>query len=169
VAGRTGEGKTTFITQAGAAFVKRDAFLEPGWIGKGGRLLVVDLEQGERSVRRQLCQAGLSERDDVDLLLIPEGIDLNDQRQVEELEQMLEKGRYDLVSFEPYYKAYRGDSNDDQAILDIMRGSTGCDRDSVSGPSWVHTSERHFRAQQLAISPSTTFSDREFLCEARRW
>ncbi|MGH3114571.1 MAG: AAA family ATPase, partial [Gaiellaceae bacterium] len=52
IGGHTGEGKSTYTTALVAAIVKGEPFLE--WQGAGGRALVLDLEQGLRSVENFL-------------------------------------------------------------------------------------------------------------------
>jgi hypothetical protein len=120
IGGHTGEGKTTFTAAVIEAIVKRHQFL--GWRGAGARALVLDLEQGLRTVKRVLREAGLADSDAVDYALIPDGLELDtnghDQIAVEEL---LGAGDYDVVVLDPHYKAHRGDANDERAVVDFMR------------------------------------------------
>jgi hypothetical protein len=57
IGGRTGEGKTTAALAILDAVVNAKPSLE--WCGVGGRGLVLDLEQGARTVKRRLREAGL--------------------------------------------------------------------------------------------------------------
>ena len=64
VGGDTSAGKTTFTLALLAAILKGEEFL--GFQGSGGaRALVVDLEQGLRSVKRRLREAGLDESEGI--------------------------------------------------------------------------------------------------------
>lgn len=119
----TGDGKTTFCLHMISAAVRGTDFL--GWQGHGGlRALVLDLEQGESSLKRALREAGLGDRDreDVDIIRVPDGLALDrNAEHVAELERVLERGGYDIVFIDPTYKAHSGDSNDEQHIVSLMR------------------------------------------------
>jgi AAA domain len=120
VGGQTGDGKSTLVARMLAAFVKGEEFL--GWQGVGGKALVLDLEQGLRSVQRGLREAGLADCDDLDYARIPEGLSL-DKNDVQKaaIERLLAANKYDVVSLDPYYKAHTGDSNDERQVDDLMR------------------------------------------------
>jgi len=123
--GDTGEGKTTLVMQAIRAAVEGGELL--GWRGTGDiRALVVDLEQGRRTVKRVLLEAGLKDSEAVDYVLVPDGLtlDSNDQHAAE-LERVIAAGGYAIVALDPYYKAHRGDSNDERAVVDLMRRLDG--------------------------------------------
>ena len=63
----TGEGKTTLALQALRAVVLGGEML--GYEGAGGgRALVVDLEQGLRTIKRRLREAGLARCDQLDYI-----------------------------------------------------------------------------------------------------
>jgi hypothetical protein len=120
----TGHGKSTLIGWAVACFVNRCEFLE--WTGVGGRVLVLDLEQGARSAKRVLREVGLDKSDDVDYVLIPDGLELDrNEEHVDAVEQLLRDARkfraYDLVVLDAYYKAARIEPNDERQTVDLMR------------------------------------------------
>lgn len=120
VAAGTGEGKTTFSLCLIEAIVNAGQFL--GWQGAGGRALVIDLEQGLRTVKRRLRETGLAESDRVDYVRVPDGLALDrDHAQQDGLAEILRSGGYSVVLLDPLYKAHRGDSLDERAIVDLMR------------------------------------------------
>lgn len=119
VGGQTGQGKTTFAYALIAAYVNETDFL--GWSGAGGRALVVDLEQGERTIKKRLREAKLHDSDDVDMSLIPQGIALNSEASHRHaLEQTIQEGGYGIVLLDPHYKAHDGDANDEGQVKVLM-------------------------------------------------
>ena len=120
----TGEGKTSMALQIVRALTMQGEFLD--WQGSGGRVLVLDAEQGLRTVKRRLREVGLHESDDVDYVRVPDGLALDsDTRHVAEAEQTLERGNYTLVVADPLYKLHTGDSNDEREAVDLMRRFDG--------------------------------------------
>jgi hypothetical protein len=120
IGGRTGEGKTSFALGAVRAIVNGTEFLS--WTGAGGRALVIDLEQGLRTVKLRLREAGLQDSDRVDYVRIPDGLALDRNTQhVEAVERLIVAGSYDVVLLDPFYKAHQGDSNAEREIVDLMR------------------------------------------------
>jgi len=122
VVGDTGEGKTTVALQIVRSILDGVDFL--GWEGAGtGRALIIDLEQGRRSVKRSLRDAQLDQHADVDLVLVPDGLSLDrDSVHYEELDRVIAEGGYTLVVLDPYYKAHRADEpNAERPIVDLMR------------------------------------------------
>jgi len=116
----TGEGKTSMALQIVCALVTGGEFLD--WQGSGGRVLVLDAEQGLRTVKRRLREVGLHECDDIDYERVPDGLALDsDERHVAEVEQALERGNYTLVVADPLYRLHTGDSNDEREAVDLMR------------------------------------------------
>ncbi len=116
----TGHGKTTFGLAAVRAITTRSTLLD--WQGTGGRGLVIDTEQGLRTIQRRLREAGLNHSEDVDYLRAPDGLSLDgDREQVEQLEEVIAAGGYAIVLADPLYKLHRGDSNDERAAVDLMR------------------------------------------------
>ena len=122
IVGDTGEGKTTIALQMAKATLTGADFLGYQGIG-GGRALVADLEQGVRSVNRALRDAGLSNRQDVDLALIPDGLALDRSTEhLLELDRIITLGGYTIVILDPYYKAHQAeDPNAERPIIDLMR------------------------------------------------
>jgi hypothetical protein len=117
--GYTGEGKTTLGLQMVAAMAEAGDFL--GCQGRGGRGLVIDAEQGLRTIRRRVSEAGLSESDVVDVLRVPDGLALDsDEEEAAALEAILEAGRYDAVLADPLYKLHRGESNEERHAVALM-------------------------------------------------
>jgi hypothetical protein len=120
----TGEGKTSMALQIVRALTTGEDFLE--WKGAGGRVLVLDAEQGLRTVKRRLREIGLDESDAVDYVRVPDGLALDsDKRHVTEVEHALERGGYALVVADPLYKLHTGDSNDEREAVDLMRRFDG--------------------------------------------
>jgi hypothetical protein len=121
IGAHTGEGKTTVSFQMIEAVTTRRNFLD--WRGSGGRALIIDAEQGLRTIKRRLREAGLEESVQVDYLRVPDGLALDQDggSDVVQLEAILEAGQYDLVLFDPLYKFHRGDSNEERHAVDLMR------------------------------------------------
>ena len=120
IGGSTGEGKTTLAWWFLKAIVEGLPLL--GFTGAGNaRALVIDLEQGLRTVKLRLRELGLDDSASVDYLLIPEGLSLDqNDAEVAAIENVL-AGGYDVVLLDPHYKAHRGDGNDERATVDLMR------------------------------------------------
>jgi hypothetical protein len=118
--GHTGEGKTTFSHQILRAFTAAEHFLE--WTGAGGRALVLDVEQGLRTVKRKLAEAKLDQSTAVDYVRVPDGLTLDkDPTEVSEIERILVEGSYDVVLAGPLYKLHGGDSNAEREAVDLMK------------------------------------------------
>jgi hypothetical protein len=101
------------------AIVRGENFL--GFQGAGGcRALVIDLEQGIRTVKRRLREAGLDDSDAVDYVRVPDGLSLGDKPEAEAVKALLGRG-YDVVLLDPWYKAHLGDSNAERETTDLMR------------------------------------------------
>jgi hypothetical protein len=119
IGGDTGAGKSTFALAVLAAIIGGCEFL--GFSGAGGcRALVLDLEQGIRSVKRRLREAGLEESETVDYVRVPDGLSLGDATEQEAVKALLARG-YDVVLLDPWYKAHLGDSNAERETTDLMR------------------------------------------------
>src|ERR1035437_5194127 len=115
-----GEAKTTITFQTPRAVTEQREFL--GWSGAGGRVLVIDAEQGLRTIKRRLREAGLDKSDRIDYVRVPDGLSLNsDAAQVAEVERLLAAGEYAVVIADPLYKLHTGDSNDERGAVDLMR------------------------------------------------
>jgi AAA domain-containing protein len=122
IGAHTGEGKTTFALQMVRAVVDGNEFLD--WRGPGGQKgLVVDAEQGLRTIKRRLREAGLDESDAVDYLHVPEGLALDsDEEDIAAVERILAAGGYAVVALDPAYKLARHtDSNVERAVVELMR------------------------------------------------
>lgn len=120
VGGHSGEGKTTAVKAIVAAVAHGSDFLD--WKGTQGRVLFVDLEQGLKTVKRRLREAGLHEAENVDYIRVPDGLSLDRyEGRTLELEAILAAGDYSLVVLDPLYKAHTGDSNDERQAVDLMR------------------------------------------------
>lgn len=118
--GGTGEGKTTLSMAMVRAVVAGETLLD--WTGSGGRALVLDAEQGLKTVKRRLREGGLDQSDDVDYVRVPDGLSLDsDPGHIAEVERVLRDGDYSVVLADPLYKLSRGDSNDERAAVDLMR------------------------------------------------
>ena len=125
VGGHTGEGKTTLALAIVRAIVTGGELL--GFTGSGsGRALVLDAEQGVKSLKRRLREAGLDSRDDVDVIRVPDGLELDsDPRHIAEVERVLAAGLYSIVLVDPLYKLHSGDSNAEREAVDLMRRFDG--------------------------------------------
>jgi hypothetical protein len=121
VGAHTGQGKTTFALACTRAVALGEEFLD--WQGIGGvRALVVDAEQGLRSIKRRLREAGLADCDAVDYVRVPDGLSLDTHPQhIAEVERILADGDYVLVVADPLYKLHSGDSNAEREAVDLMR------------------------------------------------
>ncbi|HXW59246.1 MAG TPA: AAA family ATPase [Solirubrobacteraceae bacterium] len=116
----TGAGKTSIAFAMLAAITRGGQLL--GFAGAGGRALVIDAEQGIKTIKRRLREAGLETSDDIDFIRVPDGLALDsDVQQVGAIEERLAAGGYDVVLADPLYKLHRGDSNDERAAVDLMR------------------------------------------------
>jgi AAA domain len=72
--------------------------------------------------KRVLREANLAERDDLIYLSVPDGLALDsDERERDELEQIVTESRPSVLALDPYYKARRGDANEERAVVDLMR------------------------------------------------
>jgi hypothetical protein len=122
VGGHTGEGKTTFCLQLVRAALRGQEFLDRQGATGGCRALVLDLEQGLRSVKRRLRELALDDCDELDYIRVPEGLALDRSREhVGAFEEVLAAGKYDAVLLDPLYKAHGGDSNAEREAVDLMR------------------------------------------------
>jgi len=123
VGGHTGHGKTTFCMHMTAAAIKGQDFIDSHFHGKGGlRALVIDVEQGTKSVKRVLREVGLDDDPRVEYLRVPDGLALDsDKDAILTMERIFYKGRYDIVLADPLYKLHRGDPNDSRAATELMR------------------------------------------------
>jgi hypothetical protein len=121
IVGHTGHGKTTLTYQMLHAITTSAKFLD--WQGVGGKGLVVDLEQGQRSVQRGIREARLDRSDNVDYVLVPDGLALDrDLEHQRALDNLMAAGGYTVVILDPYYKAHRAeDPNAEGPIVALMR------------------------------------------------
>jgi hypothetical protein len=121
--GDSGHGKTTLALQMVAGIVRGDDVL--GHRGAGSaRALLVDLEQGVRSVKRGLRESGLADRDDVYCVLCPEGLalDSEDLEHLAELDRVIAETMPAVVVLDPFYKAHQADDpNAERPVVDLMR------------------------------------------------
>jgi hypothetical protein len=124
IGAHTGEGKTTLTIAIARAVTAREQLLE--WHGSGGRALVLDAEQGLKTIKRRLREAGLADSTDVDYIRVPDGLSLDSNEQdIAEVEQILAAGGYALVAADPLYKLHTGDSNAEREAVDLMRRFDG--------------------------------------------
>lgn len=125
IGAHTGDGKTTIALRMIKAVLEHGPFLD--WHGQGdGRVLVLDLEQGLRSIKRRLREAGLDQSDRIDYARIPDGLILDkSDRQRAAVEELLATGGYAVVVIDPLYKAHAGESNDDRQMLALLRHLDG--------------------------------------------
>jgi len=117
----TGHGKTTLTAQlCSATLTGWEVF---GYFGaKVGPVLFIDLEQGIRSIKRLLREFDLHDRDDVLYVTVPDGLALDsDEEHRVEIERVVDMHRPVIVALDPFYKAHRGDSNEERGVVDLMR------------------------------------------------
>lgn len=151
--GHTGEGKTTLGLQILAAIATGGELL--GWQARKGRALVIDAEQGLRTIKRRLREAGIDDSEQIDYLRAPDGLRLDTEGGEHlELERLIVAGGYSVVLADPLYKLHGGDSNDERQAVDLMRRFDG----------WR---ERHHFALVLPVHcrktpPGAKFSLQEF-------
>lgn len=120
LAAQTGHGKTTLALRLVRALVAEEDFL--GWTGVGGRVLVLDAEQGTRTIKRRLRETGLTSSNRVDYVQAPDGLALDrDGPDVAQIEAALDVNSYDLIVADPLYKLHLGDSNEERQAVDLMR------------------------------------------------
>jgi hypothetical protein len=125
LAAESGAGKTTLAQHLVRAATEGGELL--GWEARGGaRVLIVDLEQGLKSIKRGLREAGLDRSELVDVVRVPDGLALDsDPAHVAAVEELLAVDEWDVVVLDPLYKAHAGDSNDERQIVDLMRRLDG--------------------------------------------
>jgi AAA domain len=121
IVGDTGHGKTTLAAQLAAAVLTGDEVLS--YTGAGvGPVLIVDLEQGIRSLKRTAREVGFDQREDVFYVHAPDGLSLDsDEIDREELKNVIAEHQPAVLILDPYYKAHTGDSNEERAVVDLMR------------------------------------------------
>jgi hypothetical protein len=121
IVGDTGHGKTALAMQLVAAILSGGEAL--GYQGAGiGPALILDLEQGLRTIKRVLRESGLGDRDDLIYVACPDGLALeSDPQHLAELIRVVDEHRPVVVCLDPYYKAHRGDQNEERAVTDLMR------------------------------------------------
>jgi hypothetical protein len=126
IVGDTGHGKTSLALAMLAAVLSGETLLEHTGAGRGPAL-VVDLEQGLRSIKRGLREARLDDRTDLHYLRVPDGLALDrDLAQLAALEATLADLMPSVVLLDPYYKAHRADDpNAERPIIDLFRQLDG--------------------------------------------
>lgn len=116
----TGAGKTTMTLGMLSAITRERQFL--GYDGAGGKALVIDAEQGIRTLKKRLREADLQDSESVEYIRVPDGLALDsDEQHIAAIEAELAAGDYDVVLADPLYKLHRGDSNAERAAVDLMR------------------------------------------------
>lgn len=124
IGAQTGEGKTTLALQAVRCLIEGKPFLEDEWRPQSTshRALIVDLEQGEETLKARLRESGLDTSERVDILWEPSGISL-DRREEDRamIHDVLREGHYDLVVFDPLYQMHEGSGNDEVVAATTMR------------------------------------------------
>jgi hypothetical protein len=81
-------------------------------------VLIIDAEQGLRTIKRRLRETDLDDSDRIDYVRVPDGLALNsDPGHIAAVEEMLANGNYALVDADPLYKLHTGDSNAEREAL----------------------------------------------------
>ena len=117
--GGTGEGKTTMAMAMVRANPCGETFLD--WTGAGGRALVIDAEQGLKTVKRRLREAGLEDCEAVDVVRVPDGLALDSDEPRRGGRAGAARGRILAGLADPLYKLSRGDTNAEREAVDLMR------------------------------------------------
>ena len=118
--GHTGEGKTTMALAIARSVALEDEFLS--WRGGGGRVLVIDAEQGLKTIKRRLREADLDDCEAIDYVRVPDGLSLDSSEEdAAAVEALLTKCDYALVLADPLYKLHSGDSNDERQAVELMK------------------------------------------------
>jgi AAA domain len=126
IVGDTGHGKTALVAQLVRAILAGEDVL--GYSGAAvGPGLIVDLEQGLRTIKRILAETRLDQRDDLLYVACPDGLALgldpkaSDPDHLAELDRIIADHKPAVVSLDPFYKAHRGDANEERGVVDLMR------------------------------------------------
>lgn len=118
-----GHGKTSMALQILRAILFGEEFIDFTGIGDT-RALIVDAEQGGRTIKKRIAEAGLEgvPRSIMGYWRIPEGVAL-DQSEAERvaIETRLAMELYDVVIFDPFYMLHEGDSKDDVDAKRLMK------------------------------------------------
>jgi len=122
IVGDTGHGKTSVAFQMCHAILTGEEGFGQVGIGEGPAL-ILDLEQGIRSIKRSLTASKLADREDLLYITVPDGLALDQSPgELEALTQVLAEHLPVVVTLDPYYKAHRAeDPNAERPIIDLMR------------------------------------------------
>lgn len=122
VVGDTGHGKTSFALQMLKAILSGDEMLGHQGAGRGP-VMVVDLEQGIRSIKRGLRESQLADEPECLHVSVPDGLALDqDATHIRALAQACAEHHPIAVLLDPYYKAHRADEpNAARPVIDLMR------------------------------------------------
>jgi hypothetical protein len=163
IGGHTGHGKTTLVMHMVASAVNGTDFLDSHWHGRGGlKALIVDVEQGTKSIKRVLREVGLESNPNVKYLRVPDGLALDtDEDAINFMEKTFLEGQFDVVVADPLYKLSRGDANDAQAATELCRRFDAW-RDRFG---WALLIPQHCRkpAARAALSPHDLFGSSAYL------
>lgn len=156
VAGPTGHGKTTFMLEAESAAIRAAEFL--GWRGRGNvRALHIDLEMPEELLHRAVVDARLDGADGVDLLHLPDGLEVDTNKSHR---QMIERAcnGYDIVCIDPWYKLVGNELeySSARAIIGLLDGLRQ-KHPRMCMVVGFHTQEPFSRDQRLNISSISGF------------
>lgn len=118
----------------GTPFLKGPGFpgILPGWMTRDEdgdpvaiadpyKVLVIDCEQSQRTVKKRLDEAGLAEVDGSWYWRLAEGVDLSRDgvdRQV--VKEVLNSVKPDVVLIDPLFKLHRGNPNDSELAAQVM-------------------------------------------------
>lgn len=124
VLGDSGHGKTSLVLQMVAAIVDGEDFLK--WRGSGGAdssALLVDLEQGRKSIKRAIRDANLDGHERVHVVSNPDGLALDSNPDdFAALENAIASVSPDVLVLDPYFKAHRvDDPNAERPVAELMR------------------------------------------------
>lgn len=122
VVGDTGHGKTSFALQMLKAILSGGEMLGYEGVGRGP-VMIVDLEQGIRSIKRGLRESLLDGEPECLHVSVPDGLALDqDKDHIRALAEVCAEHHPIAVLLDPYYKAHRADEpNAARPVLDLMR------------------------------------------------
>ena len=154
IGGDTGHGKTTLSFAMVAAILNGDKLL--GHTGaRLGPALIIDLEQGVRSIKRGIEAAGLTDTDTY-ILNLPDGLALDrNPDELTRLEHVIADLNPVVIVLDPYYKAHRGDANEERAVTDLMRNLDRLRTDYLFGlllPAHVRKEQQSNGARRLSLA-----------------
>jgi hypothetical protein len=123
VGAETGGGKTSLMTQIAAAIIFGKKFLDfEGIGGKDTKVLLVDVEQGTKSVQRAYRESGLADAgSQCGLIHEPNGLHLDtDEGARRDIESVFASREFQVAILDPAYNLFTGDQTDEGRVRELM-------------------------------------------------